>query len=355
MIERVTARMSAKRTRTVTVRPGRDLARSRVATRSARWRSVGRNTLLVGRLPAERRLRAGRMRAAVRPDLARVAVPGERRELLARRRAEQPLQRPARRLGQLPDGGDADLGKPRLVTGPTPHISSTGRSCRNASSVAGSTTTSPSGLATCEAILARCLVRATPTEIGRPSSSRTRAPDRSRDLRRRAEQMRAAGDVGEGLVDRDALDQRREVAEHADRGVAEPLVLLEMPADEDQLRAKLARPPARHAAVHAEGLRLVGRGEHHPAADGDRLAAQRRVEQLLDRGVEGVEIGMQDGRRGFHAERSVRGRRCVQMGFYQGNIENNQNALSSSDSLWPTVCSAVPTDTEGRGSRCVVS
>ncbi|ESX34514.1 hypothetical protein X764_28195 [Mesorhizobium sp. LSHC440A00] len=40
--------------------------------------------------------------------------------------------------------------------------------------MSGSTTTSPSGLATCEAILARCLVRATPIEIGRPSSARTR-------------------------------------------------------------------------------------------------------------------------------------------------------------------------------------
>ena len=61
-----------------------------------------------------------------------------------------------------------------LVTGPTPHISSTGKSCRKASSVSGSTTTSPSGLATCEAILAKCLVRAAPIEIGRPSSVRTR-------------------------------------------------------------------------------------------------------------------------------------------------------------------------------------
>ena len=40
--ERVTERRSAKRTRTVTVRPGLDLARSRVAIRSARWRNVGR-------------------------------------------------------------------------------------------------------------------------------------------------------------------------------------------------------------------------------------------------------------------------------------------------------------------------
>src|SRR5690606_23567518 len=31
-----------------------------------------------------------------------------------------------------------------------------------------------------------------------------------------------------------------------------------------------------------------------------RLAQQRRVEQLLDRRVEGVEVGMQDRRRGSH-------------------------------------------------------
>ena len=39
-----------------------------------------------------------------------------------------------------------------------------------------------------------------------------------------------------------------------DRRVAQPLVVAEMAADEDQLRAKLARPAARHAAAHAEGL-----------------------------------------------------------------------------------------------------
>ncbi len=66
-----------------------------------------------------------------------------------------------------------------MVTGPTPHISSTGRSCRKASSAAGSTTTRPSGLATWEAIFAKCLVRATPMEIASPSSSRTRARTRA--------------------------------------------------------------------------------------------------------------------------------------------------------------------------------
>jgi hypothetical protein len=96
-------------------------------------------------------------------------------------------------------------------------------------------------------------------------------------------------------IDGDALDEWRIVAEHLHGGVAEPLVILEVAADEDQLRAELAGAPSRHPAVHAEGLGFVGGGKHDAAADGDRPAAQRRVEELLDRGVEGVEIRMEDG------------------------------------------------------------
>ena len=182
-----------------------------------------------------------------------------------------------------------------LVTGPTPHISSTGRSWSHSSSIAGSTTTRPSGLATCEAILARCLVRATPTEIGRPTSSRTRRRTICGDRLGRAEEMLGAGDVGKGLVDRDAFDQRGVVVEDLDRGVAEPLVLGEVAAGEDEVRAEFLGLPAAHAAADAEGLGFVGTGEHHTAADRDRLAAQARIEHLLDRGVEGVEIGVKDG------------------------------------------------------------
>ena len=156
-------------------------------------------------------------------------------------------------------------------------------------------------MATCEAILARCLVRATPTEIGRPSSVRTRAGS-LRDVGRRAEQMGAARHIGEGLVDGNALDQGGEIVEHLDGGVAQPLVVLEVAADEDELRTEFTRPPARHAAAHAEGLGFVGGRQHDAATDGDGLAAQGRVEQLLDRGVESVEVGMEDGGRHIHPE-----------------------------------------------------
>ena len=43
--------------------------------------------------------------------------------------------------------------------------------------------------------------------------------------------------------------------------------------DKDQLRTELARPPPRHACANSVGLGFVRRGEHHAAADSDRLAA----------------------------------------------------------------------------------
>ena len=101
---RVTARRSAKRTRTVTVRPASDLARSRAPMRSARCCSVGRKTSLRGRLAAERRLRAGRARPpAVSMPADRGSTPAPR----AFRRRRGPSRRSsdcAGRLRQLADG-----------------------------------------------------------------------------------------------------------------------------------------------------------------------------------------------------------------------------------------------------------
>src|SRR5262249_53509799 len=104
------------------------------------------------------------------------------------------------------------------------------------------------------------------------------APDRLGDLDWRPEESLAARDVGEGLVDREPLDQRCVVADDPDRGVAQPLILLEMAANEDEAGAELACAPARHAAMAAEGLGLVGSREHHAPADGDGLSPERRVE-----------------------------------------------------------------------------
>jgi hypothetical protein len=117
--------------------------------------------------------------------------------------------------------------------------------------------------------------------------------------------MGAARHVRKGLIDGHSLDQGREIIEHVDGGIAEPLVVLEMAADKDRLRTQLARPPSRHAAADSEGLGFVGSGEHDPAPDRDGLAAQGRIEKLLDRGIEGIEVGIEDRGCRFHPGRSA--------------------------------------------------
>src|SRR5262245_28073200 len=112
--------------------------------------------------------------------------------------------------------------------------------------------------------------------------------------------MRAARHIGEGLVDGDALDEGRVIVEHVDGGIAKPLIVLEMTTDENQVRAKLARPPAWHAAAYSKCLGFVRRREDDSTADGNGLATQRRVEQLLDRRIEGIEIRVEDGGCCFH-------------------------------------------------------
>src|SRR5262245_49348182 len=107
--------------------------------------------------------------------------------------------------------------------------------------------------------------------------------------------MRAPCDVGERLVDGDALDRRREIAQDSDRSVAEPLVFVEMSAGKNKIGTELPRAPSRHAASDAEGPRLVRGRENDAAADRNRLAAQTRVKQLFDRRVKGVEVRMENG------------------------------------------------------------
>jgi hypothetical protein len=56
--------------------------------------------------------------------------------------------------------------------------------------------------------------------------------------------MGAAREIGEGLVNGDSLDQRREIVQHIDGGIAQALIILEMTAHKNQLWTKLARPPS---------------------------------------------------------------------------------------------------------------
>jgi hypothetical protein len=78
-----------------------------------------------------------------------------------------------------------------------------------------------------------------------------------------------------------------------------------MAADKDQLRAELTRLPSRHSAADAEVLGFVRCSKHDPTADRDGLTAQRRIEQLLDRGIKGIQVRMEDGGCRFHPVRLV--------------------------------------------------
>src|SRR5262245_29028983 len=112
--------------------------------------------------------------------------------------------------------------------------------------------------------------------------------------------MRAPCHVGEGLVDGDALDGRREVAEYSDGGVAEPLVFVVVSAHKHEVGTELPRAPSRHAASDAKGPRFVGGREHDAAAHRNRLTAQAWVEQLFDRRIKGVEVRVENGGRRAH-------------------------------------------------------
>src|SRR5688572_11838969 len=112
--------------------------------------------------------------------------------------------------------------------------------------------------------------------------------------------MRAPCHVGEGLVDGDALDGRREIAQDSNGGVAEPLVFVEMSPDKHEVGTELPRAPSRHAASYAEGPRFVRGRENDAATDGNRLAAQARVQQLFDRRIKGIEVRVENGGRGTH-------------------------------------------------------
>src|SRR5262249_54208001 len=68
----------------------------------------------LSRLPAERRLGSGRMRATACFDVPWIAIPSERCQLLSGRAADHPLQRPAWHARELADGADAALVEPRL-------------------------------------------------------------------------------------------------------------------------------------------------------------------------------------------------------------------------------------------------
>jgi hypothetical protein len=145
------------------------------------------------------------------------------------------------------------------------------------------------------------------------------APDRFGDRRWGTEKTFRAGDVCECFVDRNPLNQWREVSDDLHGGVTQPLVFSEVSSDKDELRAEFACPPPRHPAKNAEGLCLVRCGKDDPATYGDGLPAQGGIKQLLDRCIEGVQVGVEDCR---GALQDTRPQALVQLSLAEHN-ENN--------------------------------
>jgi len=88
-----------------------------------------------------------------------------------------------------------------------------------------------------------------------PSARRLLQPARDRD--RSPEEVSRAGDIEEGLVQRDRLDERRVLREERHHRLGGLAVALVVSGDEHPLRAQLRRRPERHRRAHAERTSLV--------------------------------------------------------------------------------------------------
>ena len=152
--------------------------------------------------------------------------------------------------------------------------------------------------------MATSLFGATPTEAVRPVRSRMQSLDLAGDLLAVAERAGAGRHVEEGLVERQALHQRRELVEDGEHLPRHLRVVADARPDADGVRAAPQRLAHGHRRVHAVAAHLVAGRRHHAAAaraaDDHGPAAQRGVVALLDGRVEGVHVHVQDGA-GLHA------------------------------------------------------
>ena len=182
---------------------------------------------------------------------------------------------------------------------PTPQMKVTGFGARKAAASAAPSTEKPRGLSRSEAILARNLLCDRPIDTVMPISASTRLANRASVFAGdEAVQARGAGKIEEGFVDRQRLDERREV-EHARAHLAPGGgVFRHVRPHHLGMRAEPARLEHRHRRAHAVGAGDVAGGGDDAAvaaADDQRLVAQRRVVALLDRRIEGVAVDMGDG------------------------------------------------------------
>ena len=107
-------------------------------------------------------------------------------------------------------------------------------------------------------------------------------------------------DIHKGLVNRDLLDQRREVAQPLHDLFGHFAVIAAVVRDHQQARAQPQRPAHRHGRADPKAPGGVRAGGYHaafvwPAAHRKRFAAQGRVVQFFHGAEEGIQVEGQDG------------------------------------------------------------
>ena len=292
--DRVARSKSSNRSRSVTVRQTRRAPRSRRASLSTRPISITSSSAGV---------------RAPRPSARWAPIERRRRRVSTRRGSRlcesacswRPEARPTTRtsVASASWATSPTVRIPRAwsfaaVFGPTPHSRSTGSGWRNVELAVRRHHEQPVGLRHAARHLGQELRPRDPDRDRQPDLVEHARAQPHGDLLRRPRDPPQPADVEERLVDRQALDQRRRVAEDLEHRLARLGVGGHARRDDDRVGAEPPPLAAAHRRLDAARLRLVARGEHHPAAHDDRLAAQPRVVALLDRRVERVQIGVED-------------------------------------------------------------
>ena len=210
----------------------------------------------------------------MRSDFPWITIPRERHQFLSDSAADYSLNRPSWHLRQLPNGVNTDLGKPcssHRTHSPHQLNRQVVKEIQFGLRINDHQPVRLGHLRSdfCEVLGPRhadgdwkAKLCAHATAYG------------SRNLERWTEKVDTSSNVSKGFIDGNSFDERSEIIEHVDGSITQPLVILEMPPDKNQLWAKLAGPQPRHAAIDSKGLRLIRRSEHHAATDGDRFSAQ---------------------------------------------------------------------------------
>src|SRR6516165_8936030 len=188
----------------------------------------------------------------MRFDLSWIAIPRERRQLLSDRAAAYSLKRPSWHLRQLPNGVNTDLGQPRPGNrAHSPHQLDR-QVVKEIQLGLGIDNHQPVGFGHLRGNFREMLGACHADRDWKAELCAHATTYCSRDVRRRTEKVGASRNVSKGLVDGNPFDERSEIIKHIDGSIAQPQVILEMPADKDQLRTQLTSPASRHTATDSK-------------------------------------------------------------------------------------------------------